>query len=203
MLGRDIAVQLAALADDRWDYVALGHIHKHQNLTHGRIDAPPVVYSGSIERIDFGEEGDPKGFCWVELARDDTRWSFVELDVRPFVTLRADLRQSLNPTQETVALIGKYNLREAVVRVLLDFTPESHARFTESAVRDALRAAGAFTVAAVKKTIEQPARARLGTNPEGLDHLQLLEHYLLSREVTPARREELLDAVRELLGDGD
>jgi exonuclease SbcD len=203
MLGRDIAVQLSALADDRWDYVALGHIHKHQNLTHGRIDAPPVVYSGSIERIDFGEEGDPKGFCWVELARDDTRWSFVELDVRPFVTLRADLRQSLNPTQETVALIGKYNLREAVVRVLLDFTPESHARFTESAVREALRAAGAFTVAAVKKTIEQPARARLGTNPEGLDHLQLLEHYLLSREVPPARREELLDAVRDLLGDGD
>jgi hypothetical protein len=87
--------------------------------------------------------------------------------------------------------------------VLLDFTPESHARFTESAVRDALRAAGAFTVAAVKKTIEQPARARLGTNPEGLDHLQLLEHYLLSREVPPARREELLDTVRDLLGDGD
>jgi exonuclease SbcD len=203
MLGRDIAVQKSTLADDRWDYVALGHIHKHQNLTHGRIDAPPVVYSGSIERIDFGEEGDRKGFCWVELARDDTRWSFVELDVRPFITLRADLRQSLNPTQEVVTLINGYDLRNAVVRLLLDFTPESAARFTEGTVREALRASRAFQVAAIKKIIEQPARARLGANPEGLDHMELLERYLMSREVTPARRTELLEAARALLGDGD
>ena len=45
MLGRDAAVRLAALADPRWDYVALGHIHKHQCLTQV---APPVIYSGSI-----------------------------------------------------------------------------------------------------------------------------------------------------------
>ena len=32
MLGRDVVVDLAALADPRWDYVALGHIHRHQNL---------------------------------------------------------------------------------------------------------------------------------------------------------------------------
>ncbi len=47
----------------------MGHIHKHQNLTRDREEAPPVIYSGSMERIDFGEEGDPKGFCWVELDR--------------------------------------------------------------------------------------------------------------------------------------
>jgi hypothetical protein len=58
-------------------------------------------------------------------------------------------------------------------------------------------------VAAIKKIIEQPARARLGANPEGLDHMELLERYLMSREVTPARRTELLEAARALLGDGD
>src|SRR5574341_947267 len=35
MLGRDLVVQKSALADPAWDYVALGHIHKHQNLTPG------------------------------------------------------------------------------------------------------------------------------------------------------------------------
>src|SRR5690606_41822083 len=51
MLGRDVAVGLSSVADPRWDYVALGHIHKHQVLTQGRVDTPPVVYSGSIEQI--------------------------------------------------------------------------------------------------------------------------------------------------------
>ncbi|MBC7813517.1 MAG: exonuclease SbcCD subunit D, partial [Burkholderiales bacterium] len=139
MLGRDVAVLLSSVADRRWDYVALGHVHKFQNLTLGRKDAPPVIYSGSIERIDFGEEGDPKGFCWVEVQRGKSEYKFIELQTRPFVTLRADLRQSANPTDEVVKLIGKHDLKEAVVRVLVQLTPETEARFNEGIVRDVLR----------------------------------------------------------------
>ena len=47
----------------------LGHVHRHQNLTAGLSDSPPVVYSGSLERFGFEEADDAKGFCWVELAR--------------------------------------------------------------------------------------------------------------------------------------
>lgn len=200
MLGRDVAVQLSALADPRWDYVALGHIHKHQNLTDGRLGAPPVVYSGSIERIDFGEEGDPKGFCWVELERGATRWQFVELpDVRPFVTLRADLRRAANPTDNVVGLIAQHDLRKAVVRLLLDLSPETEARFNENIVRDELRRAGVFQIASIRKQVEQPARARLGVSPEGLTPLELLERYLISKEVPEDRRLELLDAALPIL----
>jgi exonuclease SbcD len=67
MIGRDAVVLKSALDDPAWDYVALGHVHKHQSLN--RDSHPPIVYAGSLERIDFGEEGDPKGFCWVELAQ--------------------------------------------------------------------------------------------------------------------------------------
>lgn len=194
MLGRDLAVPLSALADPRWDYVALGHIHKHQNLTHGQPDSPPVVYSGSIERIDFGEEGDPKGFCWVELARGETIWAFIELEkVRPFVTLRADLRDAANPTDRAVKLIGQYDLREAVVRLIFDLLPETEARLNENILRDELKRAGVFQVAAIRKQVEQPARARLGASPEGLTPAELLERYLISKEVPPERRRELLD----------
>ncbi|NWG15851.1 MAG: exonuclease SbcCD subunit D [Chloroflexi bacterium] len=190
MLGRDLAVPLSALDDPRWDYVALGHIHKHQNLTRGQ---PPVVYSGSIERIDFGEEGDPKGFCWVELARGETVWTFVELAARPFVTLRADLKNAANPTDHAIKLIGQYNLREAIVRLIFDLSPETEARLNENVLRDELKRAGVFQVAAIRKQVEQPARARLGAGPEGLTPAELLEHYLISKEVPPERRRELLD----------
>ena len=43
-----------------FDASMMGHIHRHQFLT-GKI-----VYAGSIERIDFGEEGEEKGFVYFE-----------------------------------------------------------------------------------------------------------------------------------------
>lgn len=205
MLGRDVQVALASLADPRWDYVALGHIHKHQNLTLKRKDVPAVVYSGSIERIDFGEAGDPKGFCWVELERggknNKTAWKFVELASRPFITLESDLRKSDNPTKKVLDLIARHDLREAVVRVKLALTPEVETRLNEGAIREALRSAGVHYLAAIQKEIDQPARARLGGSPEGMTPLQLLERYLLSREVSLERRGELLEKASDLLSE--
>lgn len=44
-----------------------------------------MVYSGSIERIDFGEWREPKGFVLAEVERGKpTPWRFVELETRPF-----------------------------------------------------------------------------------------------------------------------
>src|SRR5512143_3777750 len=36
MIGRDVAVLKSVLADGPWDYVALGHMHKPQDLSNGR-----------------------------------------------------------------------------------------------------------------------------------------------------------------------
>jgi DNA repair protein SbcD/Mre11 len=201
MLGRDVSVPKSVLADPRWDYVALGHIHKHQNLTAGRDDAPPVVYSGSLERIDFGEEGDPKGFCHVDLARGATQWNFVQLPARQFVTIKLDLRRDTIPTHTTVHKIEQYDLRDSVTRLILEFSPESEARFDEGRIREALKQAGVFHIAVIRKDIEQPTRMRLGASPEGLTHLELLDHYLKSKEVPVDRRDELLDAARQLLDE--
>ena len=198
MVGRDISLSLSTLADPRWDYVALGHIHKHQNLTHHRPDAPPVVYSGSMERIDFGEEGDPKGFCWVELQRDNTIWEFQPLPARPFVTLRADLRQSADPTQAVIDLIRQHNLQEAVVRVQLQLSIETEARFSEQTIQRELRNRGAFFVAAVRKEVDSPARMRLDASPESLTESELLERYLISKQVSAERRAQLLELAQPI-----
>ncbi len=208
MLGRDVQVLPSALADERWDYVALGHIHKHQNLTATRAGLPPVVYSGSLERIDFGEENDPKGFCWVELERKQTAWKFQRLKARPFVTIRADLRQSADPTREAVEEIEAYDLKGAVVRVIFDLTPETEARLNEGIVRDALwrgiskDGSKNGYIAGIRREVEQGTRARLGANPEGLTDQQLLERYLISKGMSDERRAELLAAAGDIIAGG-
>lgn len=199
MLGRDIAVNLGDLADPRWDYVALGHIHKHQNLTHGREGVPPVVYAGSIERIDFGEEHDPKGFCYVELERGKTRWEYIQLAARAFVTVWCDLRESENPTQDAADAIKRHRLREAIVRMHVHLNQEQESAFNEPLVREVFRQAGVFHLAAIRKEVDSAARSRLGVSPEGLTHAELLERYLISRDVPAAQRERLLKEAEAFL----
>ena len=75
MIGRDAAIPRSILADPAFRYVALGHIHKHQSLNTDL--QPPVLYSGSIERIDFGEEHEAKGFVVAEIGDGPTTWEFV------------------------------------------------------------------------------------------------------------------------------
>ena len=60
MLGSDLVLPGSLVRDPRLDYVALGHIHKPQDLNKDR--QPPVIYPGSIERVDFGELHDNKFF---------------------------------------------------------------------------------------------------------------------------------------------
>ena len=201
MLGRDVATTLANLADPVWDYIALGHIHKFQDLTAGRDDLPPVVYSGSMERIDFGEEGDDKGFICVDLERGQTSYEFVKLNARPFLTLRIDVRRANNPTAVVLDEIRRHQIEEAVVRVIIKADLESNALLNVGQIEQALRERGASSIAAIQRQVDQPARMRLGTTPEGLTPLELLEKYFVSRDYSSQRIERLLDAAQELMDD--
>ena len=58
----DVVVEGADLPQ-QFDYVALGHIHKPQWL-----GATHVRYSGSIERMDLGEQADQKGVVLFDIG---------------------------------------------------------------------------------------------------------------------------------------
>lgn len=201
MLGRDLEVMQSLVADPRWDYVALGHIHKHQNLTAGRDHVPPVVYAGSMERIDFGEENDLKGYCRAEVGRGHCTWRFQRVAARPFVTLSIDLRRSLDPTADALREIDIADLAGAVVRVILLLTPETDARLREADLREALRSEGGKEglIASIRREVEAPARSRLGISPEGLTDPELLDHYFISLGKTEAERAELLALATDIL----
>ncbi len=85
----DPVIPVTVLADRAFQYVALGHIHRFQDLNEG--DVPPVVYSGSIERIDFTEEKEKKGFVLGEISESETGWKciyqFRETPARRFITI--------------------------------------------------------------------------------------------------------------------
>jgi len=199
MLGRDVAVYNSVLAEPVWDYVALGHIHKHQDVNVGAY--PGVVYSGSLERIDFGEEKEPKGFCWVELARTETEWSFVPVDARPFLTIRVDGRECDDLTGAVVRAIEKRDIEGAVVRLIMQLKAEQAPALRDVEMAAALQAAYSYTVA---REVEHEARSRIGgLAAETLTPTELLERYFADKGYEPERVQPLLAAADGIFQDGD
>jgi exonuclease SbcD len=202
MLGRDLVVQKSALADPAWDYVALGHIHKHQNLTpKSALGVPPIVYSGSLERIDFGEAVEDKGFCWLNLARGATTWQFCPVKARPFRVIDVDARAEEDPTAAVLAAIQARPIDGAIVRVTVHLREGQEGALHRREVEQALAAANC--VAGISVEVERETRlVGLGATPEALTPLQWLERYLGSKNKSPERLKRLLDAAEGLLEPG-
>ncbi len=195
MLGHDAAVERNNLTDPNWDYVALGHIHRHQVVKPNTY--PPIVYSGSLERITFGEEEEEKGFCWVELVRGATSWKFVPVSARPFYTVRVDVRQEEDPTKAVLASMEGVPLEGAVVRVRVQMYAAQKAALHEREVEKVFRSATHFSLV---REVEVEERSRLGdTSIETLTSLELVELYFQSREVKKKRIKALLKKAEELL----
>jgi exonuclease SbcD len=194
MIGRDVAVLKSVLTEGAWDYVALGHIHKHQNLADGY---PAIVYPGSLERIDFGEEKEAKGFCWVELDKGNTTWQFVPVKARPFLTINVDVREEDDPTMAVQAATAEHDLTDAIVRVNVRLRPEQDASLRERDIRAAMR--DADYIAAINRQADREVRERLGgLSPEGLTPKQLLQKYLFAKNVDDDRIDVLFSHAEQL-----
>jgi DNA repair protein SbcD/Mre11 len=210
MLGRDLVVAKSSLSDTAWDYVALGHIHKHQNLTANEEGRPPVVYSGSLERIDFGEEVEDKGFCWITLERGNTAWEFIQVNARPFITIKVDAQDEADPTGAVIARIedraasdkpGR-QLKGAIARVSIKLREAQAPNLRERDIEKALRDAEVANIAAISKDIEREVRAMLGgASPETLTPAQLVEKYFLAKGRSPEEAAKYATAAQSLFGN--
>ena len=200
MLGADLVLPTSLVKDRRLDYVALGHIHKPQNLNEGYH--PPVIYPGSIERVDFGEAMDDKFYIIADVACGQTTVEWRKIDgTRPFIERRAILQSSDNVTEFLTFNMPKpRDMMDAIVRLTVEYPRELDVLIDETALRK--YAEHAFEFHLVKRPkVEARVRIPQGQAISSLSPMDLLTQYFDSAKINDA--EELSELARQIIYEDD
>ncbi len=205
-IGQEHVLLPGTVANPAFDYVALGHIHKHQVLNPSHREGPPVVYSGSLERVDFSEELDDKGFYVVEIEPDSkpekrrVSFGFHPVVGRRFLTINVsiDVGDS-DPTATALKIIGEQEdkVKDAIVRFQITVPAELERQLAINEIKDALKEAHYLTIA---KDVRREARLRFGNRTaEEITPFEALKTYLESKKVPSAHAALLLEYGERLI----
>ncbi len=197
MLGKDLVLPGSLVKDPRLDYVALGHIHKHQDLNPGAH--PPVIYPGSIERVDFGEAADEKGFVLAEIEKGKTTWKFVQLKGRAFFDRLVKI-ESRDGMMEKIfaALPHAERIPDAIIKLTIEYPRELEMFIDEHALREQCEQALEFHL--IRRPQEE-ARLRLPSDQSiaSLTPLELLSMYWSSIHTQPKELDHLQSIAQSII----
>jgi len=200
MLGGDLVLSGSLVKNPRFSYVALGHIHKKQNLNEGQ--QPPVIYPGSIERVDFGEAKDEKWFVIASVEEgQDTELDWRQLKhIRSFIDvprIELKLNDNVNEILQN-ALPSKTKMEGAVLRMVIEYPRELEALIDEAALRELT--AECFEFHLIKRPIvESRVRIPEDQNVSDMTPAELLELYWKSANVEKDQREELAELAQTII----
>ena len=207
-IANEVTIPLPLIQDKRLAYVALGHIHKHQTLSKPG-DTPLIVYSGSPQRIDFGEE---KGICLLEIlptsqvarikpARSTgwkSQFQFLPTNARQFLTISINLDpKDADPNQTILDQIKKNKIEDKIVRVIINIPAECEEEIKMDLVKKSLSSAN--FIAGISRNVEKVERKRLDIEVESLTPLQALKKYFESKKYTPQKQKLLEQYAAQLL----
>jgi exonuclease SbcD len=193
--GHDPVLMPSQLAIEPFDYVGLGHLHRFQNAnSNGKI---PVIYSGSIDRIDFGERKEDKGFCLVTIhSKEKTEYEFIKLETRPFVQIEVSLERDKDQTATIIDAIKKHTITDAIVKILYtipeQLVDEVNLRKVQTALIAAMHVVGVIPIRMA------PTRTHRNILKQEMDLKTLLTEYFSTKEQFKNRTEILIEKALNL-----
>ncbi len=190
-------VSLSDLTDTAFDYVALGHIHKHQDLS--KHHQPHVVYSGSPDRIDFGEKDEDKGFVYLTLRKGGAEYEFVRVpQSRPLLEIDVDADCD-EPTEKIVATIKRHSLRNAIVKLSYRIGADRASLVRERELKEAL--APAFMIVSIQRRVQREGTLRSREFTEGKSPRENLSLFIDKNATWQPHKQKLLEMAEPLFSE--
>jgi len=192
--GQDPVLMPSQLAIPPFDYVALGHLHRFQNLNEGGI---PIVYSGSIDRVDFGERKEEKGFCVVSIdEHKKTSFEFIIIPTRPFIQIDVILNETEEQTSQILSEIRKLNIKDTIVKITYKLPKTS--TDTVDVKKIQLACSQSMYLVGIIPIRDVPTRTHRNFLSTEMDLQTLLKVYFESKDTLKNRSNELIEKTLSL-----
>ena len=202
-IGADYMFPAQFFARPEFEYVALGHVHKDQVL----IESPPVIYSGSLERVDFGEKDDVKGFYVIEIDPKKSQGNRLISYKKVPVSARNFREYIINIPKETefpVNIIeeelNSNEIKDSIARITIESTREHYDSINDPKIKSILSNAKYLVSTELKLISEQKINDIQIT--ENLGVIDSFEKYLENfKEINDHKRKRLLDFGKEIINE--
>ncbi len=197
----EITFPLSALKQIRADYFALGHIHKFQDLSRG--EGSPIVYPGSPERLDFGEEKENKGGVIGKLEKIENGWKadyqFIQTPARKFVTVEVDIRDMEQPNQLIKNRLGVVNIKDCIVRLIINLRRQEERLVDKQSIGKLLE--GAFHYKFVFRYAESLRKKKPDIAFNLSTPISALASYIDTQPELKEHKHDLLELAEKLLDE--
>lgn len=203
--GTDPVLLPSQLGIAPFDYVALGHLHRYQDLN--ATSHPAIVYAGSIERVDFGERKEEKGFCHVTIQnKQNTTHQFIKTPTRPFIQIEVILKPvtefdvgNSHHNHQTLQILNelkKHDLVGAVIKIKYELPPSESDIINLKTLQ--LACSDAMYVVSIIGVHQPQARAVRTSMKNEHDLPTMLKHYFNHKPNLKNNSEKLTNLALEL-----
>lgn len=204
LMGNDPMILPSVFAKSTIDYVALGHKHKKQEFAW----LPAIAYSGSLQRIDFGDENKEKGFYVVEIDSSKGAGNRASTPVfhtapsRQFLTIGLKVPgDEPDPMSFLLQSLEKQlkQVKGAIVRLQITLSEEVESLLYEPDLKKTLREAKHIRI---EKNVIRQHRIRMGNSHiEGITPMRALEIWLKNKGYSEDYSSTLLQYGEKLINE--
>lgn len=199
-LGRDVTLSRSLVCDPAFSYTALGHIHLFQDLNEGQ--QPPVIYPGSIERVDYGEAKEKKGFILAEVENHHTEYSFRELHTRRMYNLSYEAKDAETLQEDLMDLLpSPEKAQDAMIRLVITYPHAFEPMINERELRK--RVEGALDFQLKRKPVYESRMRIQSKNISSLTPKDLLTTYCQITKTNETETEALCTLAEEIFTEAE
>jgi exonuclease SbcD len=163
-----------AFKGKKYVYGAMGHLHRYQVV----MKEPLVVYGGSLNRTDFNEWKEDKGFIHGTF---DNKFSyeFVKVNAKKFVDLEYNVIDSENPEEEILADLDKRKdeLKDAIVRIAVNLSEKNRTGYSAPNIAEFLSEHCDGVHGGTSPHIAKLEDVERGEYSEDMDSMEALKRY--------------------------
>jgi len=180
-----------------FDITICGHIHKYQPLQ----KTPPVLYVGSLDRVDFGEAREDKGFVLYDSDKKDIKFAKFN-SIREFLSLELDVSvNNVDIQRQVETFLEKKDFKGKITKFTVRIREEDIIYVDALQINRLLK--DVFYFKGVSYDVVKIKRARNEEIKETLSPTQALESFINSKEEYKNLASKMIEVGKEIIREAE